>query len=188
MSTNGDEQQSSGQVDVAALLAGGTATGRWVLDPARSRVQFHVKHFWGAITVHGSFAQITGEGTVGADGMVTGRLTMDAASLGTKNSRRDRHLRSADFFDADRHPYSVVTVTAAKPAGRTSLACEGTLDAAGHVAPIQFNAELHDVSDPGVTLVAQIVVDRTLFDMTWSPLGMASKMARGTVEAHFVRA
>ncbi len=109
MSANGDEQQSSAQVDVAALLAGGTATGRWVLDPARSRVQFHVKHFWGAITVHGSFAQITGEGTVGADGMVTGRLSMDAASLDTKNSRRDRHLRSADFFDADRHPYAVVT-------------------------------------------------------------------------------
>lgn len=80
----------------------------------------------GAITVHGSFAQITGEGTVGADGMITGRLSMDAASLDTKNSRRDRHLRSADFFDAHRHPYAVVTVTSAKPAGRARLACEGT--------------------------------------------------------------
>jgi polyisoprenoid-binding protein YceI len=188
VSTDGHDEQSSAQVDVAALLAGGTATGHWVLDPARSRVQFHVKHFWGAITVHGAFAQITGEGIVGADGTVTGRLSMDAASLDTKNSRRDRHLRSADFFDADRHRHAVVTVTSAKPAGRTSLACEGTLEAAGHVAPIQFNAELHDVSDPGVTLLAEIVVDRTLFDMTWSPLGIASKMAQATVEAHFVRA
>jgi polyisoprenoid-binding protein YceI len=188
VSTNGNDQQSSAQIDVAAILAGGTATGHWVIDPAQSRVQFHVKHFWGAITVHGSFAQITGEATFGADGTVTGRVSMDAASLDTKNSKRDRHLRSGDFFDVERHPHAVVTVTSAKPAGRTMLACEGTLDAAGHVAPIQFNAELHDVSDPGVTLVAEIVVDRTLFDMTWSPLGMASKMARATVEAHFVRA
>jgi polyisoprenoid-binding protein YceI len=135
VSTNDEGQQSSVQIDIAALLAGGTATGHWVLDPARSRVQFHVKHFWGAITVHGSFAQITGEGTVGADETVTGRLSMDAASLDTKNSRRDRHLRSADFFDAERHPQAVVTVTSAKPAGRARLACEGTLDAAGHVAP-----------------------------------------------------
>jgi polyisoprenoid-binding protein YceI len=52
------------QADAGALLDGGTVAGRWVLDPG-SRAEFHVKHFWRAVTVHGSFGQITGEGSVG---------------------------------------------------------------------------------------------------------------------------
>ena len=38
-----------------------------------------------------------------------------------------------------------------------------------------------------VTLRADLVVDRTVFDMTWSPMGMAAKEAAGTVVARFVR-
>ena len=111
MSTSGDDVGSSAQEDVAALLGDGTVAGSWVLDPVASRVEFHVKHFWGAITVHGSFDQIAGEGSVGADGSVTGRMSMEAGSLVTKNERRDKHLRSADFFDAEHYPDVVVTVT-----------------------------------------------------------------------------
>ncbi len=38
--------------DVTPLLADGTAAGNWALDPAGSRAEFRVKHFWGVITVH----------------------------------------------------------------------------------------------------------------------------------------
>ena len=48
---------------------------------------------------------------MGPDGKVTGQLVMDAASLNSKNKQRDRHLRSADFFDAADHPRVVVTVS-----------------------------------------------------------------------------
>jgi polyisoprenoid-binding protein YceI len=60
--------------DAAALLADGTVAGRWVLDPAGSRAEFHVKHFWGAVTVHGSFSQITGEGSATARATVVARF------------------------------------------------------------------------------------------------------------------
>lgn len=68
---------SSAQGDAAALLDSGAAIGRWVLDPAGSRVEFHVKHFWGAITVRGSFGVLSGEGTVSSDGGVSGHLRLD---------------------------------------------------------------------------------------------------------------
>lgn len=178
---------SLAQANVAALLGDGTAAGRWVLDPAGSRVEFHVKHFWGAVTVHGSFARITGEGSVGADGSVTGLVSIEAASLSTKNKKRDEHLRSADFFDAEHHPHVVVTVTEAKPAGPATLSCQGSLEAAGHVKPIEFAAHVQDASTQAVVLQAELVVDRTAFAMTWSPLGMASATARATVVARFVR-
>jgi polyisoprenoid-binding protein YceI len=187
MSEGSDGAGSVAQADVATLLDGGTAAGRWVLDPAGTRVEFHVKHFWGAVTVHGSFSQITGEGTVGPDGAVTGRVSMDAASLSTRNAKRDKHLRSADFFDAEQHPQVVLTVKGARPTGQATVACQGSLEAAGHVRPIEFAARVADASADAVVLHAELMVDRTEFAMTWSPLGMASATARATVVARFVR-
>src|SRR6266566_5591420 len=102
---------------VTSQLADGTAAGTWVLDPAGSHAGFRVKHFWGAITVHGTFEHMTGEATVGPDGTVTARISFDARSLSTKNKQRDKHLRSADFFGADNHPDAVLTVSSTRPAG-----------------------------------------------------------------------
>jgi polyisoprenoid-binding protein YceI len=162
-------------------------TGQWVLDPAGSRVEFHVKHFWGAVTVHGTFGTVTGEASVSAEGMIAGQLTMDASSLSTGNKQRDKHLRSADFFTVERHGYVVVTVTSAGPADGAALACHGTLEAAGHSEPVEFTAHIREATGQAVVLDAEIAIDRTLFAMTWSPLGMAAPTARGTVVARFIR-
>jgi polyisoprenoid-binding protein YceI len=173
--------------DVTTLLQDGSATGHWILDPERSHVAFHVKHFWGLITVHGNFDQLSGEADIAADGSVMGHLVMDTTSLNSKNARRDQHLRSADFFNAEMHPRMTLTVTSAEPTGATTLAGRGSLDAAGHTQPIEFTISVEGVSPQDVTLRSELEVDRTLWDMTWSPLGMASKTARGEVVAHFVR-
>ena len=190
MSEHGGAGESAGPTapaEAGALLADGTVTGEWLLDPAGSRVEFRVKHFWGAVTVHGTFGAVTGEGSVSADGTITGRLTIDVSSLSTGNKQRDKHLRSADFFAADSHGEAVVTVTGAKPAGPAALACHGSLEAAGHSEPVEFTAHIREATGQVVVLDAEIVVDRTLFAMTWSPLGMAAAVARGTVVARFVR-
>jgi len=169
------------------LIANDASVGRWVLDPESSRVEFHIKHFWGAITVHGSFSKVSGEGSISSSRAITGQLVVDAASLTTKNKKRDAHLRSADFFDVDHHPHVVMTVTDAKHIDPATLTCQGTLEAAGHVRPIAFSVDVKEVADQAVTLRAELAIDRTEFDMTWSPLGMASKMARAIVVARFVR-
>lgn len=180
-------QPNATDVDVRSLLLDGTAAGTWVLDPAGSRADFHVKHFWGAITVHGTFDRMTGEAAVGADGTVTARISVDARSLNTKNKQRDKHLRSADFFHVDNHPHAILTVTSAHPAGRAGLECQGTFEAAGHVRPVSFTAHIQEATAQSAVLAADLEVDRTEFDMTWSPLHIASMTARGTVKARFVR-
>jgi polyisoprenoid-binding protein YceI len=174
--------------DVTSQLADGTAAGGWVLDPAGSSTGFRVKHFWGAITVHGTFERMTGEATVSPDGTVTGRISFDARSLSTKNKQRDKHLRSADFFDVDNHPDAVLIVTTARPAGPAELECQGTLEAAGHIRPVTFTAHIQEATAQAVVLTAELVVDRSEFDMTWSPLHMASMTAHATVKARFARA
>jgi polyisoprenoid-binding protein YceI len=62
----------------------------------------------------------------------------------------------------------------------------GTLQAAGHSEPVSFTARAEDISPGAITLRAELVVDRTLFGMTWSPMGIAAKEAAGTVVARFV--
>jgi polyisoprenoid-binding protein YceI len=161
---------------VNALLSSGAAQGQWTLDPAGSTVTFGVKHFWGAITVHGGFGQLAGAGTVAPDGSVSGQLTMQASSLSTKNKQRDKHLHSADFFN-----------TEATPAGAGEIAMRGTLQAAGHSQPVSFTAHAEQSGPDAVTLRAELVVDRTVFGMTWRPMGIAAKQATGNVVARFVR-
>jgi polyisoprenoid-binding protein YceI len=172
---------------VVALAGDGALAGRWRLDPSASRVEFRVRHFWHAITVRGWFEQVEGEGTVAPDGTITGRLVMKAASLNTKNKQRDKHLRSADFFHADKHPRVVVTVQQAAlgPDGR--LTGEGTLEAAGASEPVSFSADVVEASAETVTLRAELTVERNRFGMTWSPLRMAAMQATGAVTARFTR-
>lgn len=172
--------------ELAGETTGNSTAGRWVLDPASSRADFYVRHFWGMITVHGWFERLSGAGTVAADGAVTGTLTLDAASLNTKNKQRDKHLRSADFFHAERHPEVTITITAATPSGADKLACTGTIEAAGRTHPLEFTADVAR-EDGAVTLRAEITIDRTLFGMTWSPMRVASHQARATVTARFTR-
>ena len=83
---------------------------------------------------------------------------------------------------------AVLTVTSARPAGPAELECQGTLEAAGHVRPVTFTAHIQEATGQAAVLTAELEVDRTHFDMTWSPLHIASMRARGTVTARFVRA
>lgn len=176
------------RADVAALLREGRAQGHWRLDPAGSRADFFVKHFWGVITVHGWFERLEGEATVQADGKVTGRLAIDADSLQTKNGQRDRHLRSGDFFHVERHPDIVFEVEEASPGPDGTLVVRGPLEVAGHQRPVELALQVEDVAPDAVTLRGEVTVDRTQFDMTWSPLGMASRQARLSVSLRFARA
>jgi polyisoprenoid-binding protein YceI len=81
------------------------ATSTWQLDPTHSSVEFSVKHMM-MTTVRGRFKQF--RGTLAADethpqGCCVD-LEIDVASIDTGSPDRDGHLRSADFFDADRYP------------------------------------------------------------------------------------
>ena len=64
---------------------------------------------------------------------------------------------------------------------------QGTLEAAGHLEPIEFTANVQDFTDRAVSMTADLVVDRLWFGMTWSPMRIAAYDARGTLTARFVR-
>jgi polyisoprenoid-binding protein YceI len=76
--------------------------GRWRIDSKRCRVSFATPHFWGLATVEGEFKSYAGTLDLSADPAI--ELTIVAASVQTGQRKRDRHLRSPEFFDAEQHP------------------------------------------------------------------------------------
>jgi polyisoprenoid-binding protein YceI len=171
-----------------ALLQGGAAAGAWQLDPAATKLEFRVKHFWGAVTVRGQFATVSGRLNVDAGGAVSGRVEADSASLTSGNKQRDKHLRGADFFDVAAHPTVVFTVTGAAAAGDDQLRVTGELTAAGRTQPVSFDARLSEANADRVTVDGEVTVDRrTGFGMTWSPMGIAAPTALLVVKAQFVK-
>ena len=92
---------------LSALLIPRAATAAEIyrIDPDHSSITFRVKHM-GVTFVYGRFNHV--EGTYAFDETVTENCSIDisvkAADIDTGNEKRDNHLRSPDFFDADNFP------------------------------------------------------------------------------------
>jgi polyisoprenoid-binding protein YceI len=157
-------------------------TGHWTLDPDNSRAEFAVKHFWGLTTVRGHFNTLAGELSIDSSGAAQGELRIDAASLDTGNARRDKHLRSADFFGADEHPQVVFTPSAVRHADDATLEIDGRLAIAGHEEPLTLRVDAVHAA-PELTLRATTIVDRRRFRMNWRPLAITHNDATLTVSA-----
>jgi polyisoprenoid-binding protein YceI len=65
--------------------------GTWHVNAAKSRIGFDARHLWGLATVHGRFDSFRGT-LVSQEHGVGGELSIDAASVETKNAKRDKHL------------------------------------------------------------------------------------------------
>lgn len=158
----------------AQQLRDGTAAGTWTLDPGASTITTATKHFWGLITVRGTFTKATGAATVDADGAISARLEVDAASIDTKNTKRDEHLRSKDFFNAESHPSITFDTTDVTFTGDNPSRVTGTLNAGGVQQDVTFDATISADNSDRATMTADVVVDHRALGMTWSPMGMAN--------------
>ena len=180
---------SSGQLTSPALeelLRDGTLAGSWTLDAARSEVRLRTKHTWGLRTLEAVFSQVSGHGTVTADGDVSGVITVGASSLDTGNAQRDKHLRSADFFDVANHPDFTYTVDGVRPAG-DGARVEGRLTVRDQTRPAGFDATVSTTGNE-VTLDGQLPVNRSDYGLTWNMIGIASMHNTIVIHAVFTRA
>ncbi|MER6954010.1 MULTISPECIES: YceI family protein [unclassified Streptomyces] len=163
-------------------------TGLWKLDAGASTVALKHKTMWGLVTVKGVFTGVGGAGEVGADGAATGTLTLDAASLDTKNAKRDTHLRGADFFDADNHPEITFAVRTAELGADKAVKVSGQLTVRGISRPQSFTARLTQADSDAVTLDAEFTVDRDQFGLGWNQMGMIRGLTTVTTTLRFTRA
>ena len=77
----------------------------WNIDPAHTSVGFVARHM-GLSKVRGQFSSFRGEIEGDPNDITTakGWFEVDMASIDSRNADRDAHLKSADFFDVEKHP------------------------------------------------------------------------------------
>jgi polyisoprenoid-binding protein YceI len=182
--TTADGNQATSASATASPHSG---PGSFQLDPASSTVSITHKTIWGLAQVRGSFSKLSGTAEILPDGSARGRFEIDAASIDTKNAKRDKHLRSADFFNADQHPQIIVDLTRAAPQGTDRVATTGTLTVAGKTRPLSLTATITEATEQAITLRADADIDRADFGMGWNQLGMIKGPAHVDVVARYVR-
>ena len=171
--------------EVQALLKDGALAGEWVLNPDRSSIRLTTKSM-GLIPVKGAFREVGGHGGVAEDGRVSGTVTVAAASIDTRNKRRDTHLRSADFFNCEAHPDITFTADDARPSGQ-GVVVTGALTVGGQTRPMSFDATV-SVQDGGdIWLDATVAVNRADFGLTWNPLGIVGVSNTLAIHAVFTK-
>ncbi|WP_333739928.1 YceI family protein [Streptomyces sp. IBSBF 2806] len=162
-------------------------TGLWTLDAGASTVALQQKTMWNLVTVKGAFTAVSGGGEVGPDGSATGSLTIDAASLDTKNAKRDEHLRGPDFFDVANHPEITFVVRTAELGADANVRVSGQLTVHGISRPTSFTARLTQADADAVTLDAEFTVDRAEFGIGWNQLGMMRGLTAVSATLRFTR-
>jgi polyisoprenoid-binding protein YceI len=147
------------------------STPIWTIDPAHTEVSFAVRHMM-ISTVKGRFADVKGSVTIPDEGEPTLDVTIGVASIDTREEKRDAHLRSADFFDAEKYPeirfVSTKTVRAVD-----GWKITGNLTMHGVTKPVMLDAtEEGTVRDPWgndrMGFSARGKLDRREFGLTWN--------------------
>ena len=170
---------------VQALLKDGTLAGKWALDPRASSIRLK-SMIYGMIPVKGVFREVSGNGTVSPDGEVSGTVTVAAASIDTRNTRRDTHLRSADFFDSANHPDITFTADVIRLSGQ-GVVVTGVLIVRDRTRPLSFDASASIRDTDEIWLDAEVRINRADFGLTWNLLGLVSMDNTLTIHAVFTR-
>jgi polyisoprenoid-binding protein YceI len=130
-----------------STVAPGLTAGTWNIDPAHSEVTFTIRHLM--TKVRGSFTDFSGQVVIGDDiatSFASAEIKM--ASVDTRNSDRDAHVRSADIFDVENHPVMTFATKGVRAEGGDYL-LDGELSIRGVSRPITLEVEFNGVGgDP----------------------------------------
>jgi len=150
------------------------AAERWNIDPAHSHVEFSVRHLM-ISTVKGTFKDVTG--TVVADesdlSAVSIDVTIQVASIDTRQPDRDTHLKSPDFFDAAKYPTITYKGTHIKGDHMSEFQLHGNLTMHGVTKPVALDVTAEGRGkDPWgnerIGYSASGKIDRRDFGLTWN--------------------
>jgi polyisoprenoid-binding protein YceI len=123
------------------------SAGTWAIDPVHSSIEFSVRHLM-VSKVRGHFNTFSGAIVVGEDGSASVTAEVAVDSIDTRNEQRDAHIKSADFFDADKHPTATFASTGVRADGGKYV-LEGDFTLKGVTKPIGIDVEFEGVN-PGM--------------------------------------
>jgi polyisoprenoid-binding protein YceI len=121
-----------------------STTTTWAIDPGHTTVEFSVKHMM-VSTTKGRFGGVSGTIVIDEQDPTLSHATVeiDAASVDTREERRDAHLRSADFFNVETHPHITFKSTRIVPESTTEYKVYGDLTILGVTRQVVLKTEYH---------------------------------------------
>lgn len=155
-------------------VASKAALTTWQIDPTHSEVGFSVKHLM-ISTVRGRFSGV--KGTVQLDSEDISRssveVEIDAATIDTREEKRDGHLRSPDFFDVEQHPTITFRSRRIEPLGGDRFKVTGDLTIRGVTREVVLEAtdegrERDPWGGDRAGFTASGKIDRREFGLTWN--------------------
>jgi len=166
------------QVSIVALLLmlpAAAPAGTWVLDSAHTAVQFKVRHMM-VSNVRGGFEKVSGNITYDGDDISrsSAEITIDANSINTRVEKRDKHLKSQDFLDAEKYPLLVFKSKKVERAGEGKLKVTGDLTIRGVTREVVLDVEgptppVKDLQGKmRVGGYASTTINRKDFGLTWN--------------------
>jgi polyisoprenoid-binding protein YceI len=159
------------------LLSKAASVGVWKVDPGRSTIGFKAKSMWGLASVKGSFKDFDGDGQITDTQTVFGRIDIKAASVDTKIGKRDEHLRSADYFEAEKYPDISVVVTGVEAIDGDNVDLRAQLTVKSTTTPLLLQAKVAVLDDSSVRVSAQATIDRRDFGVEGNLIGMIGDKA-----------
>jgi polyisoprenoid-binding protein YceI len=157
----------------------------WKIDPSHSHVEFSVRHLM-ISSVKGRFGALDGSVVTdeAAPAKVDVTVSIDAASLDTREAQRDTHLRSADFFDVEKFP--TLTFQGGRVSGSTTDSFKLTGDLTIHGVTREVTLDVVSEGrgkDPWggdrAGYSATTKIKRSDFGLTWNQLLEAGGIAVG---------
>jgi len=146
----------------------------WEIDPPDSYVAFSAKHLM-VSTVRGEFTKVSGTFDLDDKDLTKSSIgvTIDVASIDTREAKRDGHLRSPDFFDVANHPSITFQSKSIKKSGK-GYKIAGDLTVRGVTKPVTLDvtSASAEMTDPwgGVrrAFSAKVSIKRSDFGMSWN--------------------
>jgi polyisoprenoid-binding protein YceI len=151
-----------------------TLTGTYAIDPAHSRFGFVARHAM-VTKVRGAFNEF--DGTANIDGTDPSRssvsITLDVASIDTRNGQRDDHLRNNDFLDVANYPKITFTSTSIEHDGGSEFLVTGDLtikDVTKSVTiPLEFQGAAKDpFGNDRIGFEGELAISRKDWGVTWN--------------------
>jgi polyisoprenoid-binding protein YceI len=170
-----DEHKEHMMSAAAAAVAGyEQLTGDYVLDPAHTRLGFVARH--AMITrVRGQFTRFDGHLTIDGREPANSRaeVTIETASVESREPSRDAHLRSSDFFDVEAYPQMTFVTTAIEQLDQDTFRVTGDLTIKSMTRPITFDltytgAAIDDEGDFRIGFEGATTIARKDWGLTWN--------------------
>jgi polyisoprenoid-binding protein YceI len=151
-----------------------TTPASFTIDKAHSSVGFRIRHL-GLSNVRGTFSEYDASVRLDPADLRTLQVTatIQVASINTENTRRDDHLRSDDFFEAERFPTMRFVSTGVRSVDGDRFELEGDLTIRDVTRRVVLDGELVGVGtgprgDQRVGIEATTTIDRHDFGLTWN--------------------